>query len=556
VFNSANFSKNKLLQFLVFTVMLSVVFGCAQIVTPNGGKVDSAPPKVLSVTPLNKSLNFQSKKIEFVFDEYITLKDAQKQLIISPPLKNTPELKIRGKKLIVEFDKDTLLPNTTYNFNFGEAVADITEGNSKKDLNYIFSTGPAIDTFKLTGTVVNSETFLPEEKMFVGLWVDTTNTDSLLQKYTPTYITKVTKTGDFTLEYLKKGNYKLAAIEDANNNLKYDVTEEKVAFNINSVLVSAKDTNITLLAFKAHPDSLLIKKKNETQNYLQLVFNKKHQQKIELQIIQNSINNWASIEKSAYNDTLTALYTAETKLLDSLNIIIKIDNKIIDTVDVNLKKYRNKENAGRAGKGDKEVLKIEANNIFKQKFLLPNDTLQLKFSSSILNYDSNKIFLLHKKDTIKFRFVMDNNLHKIGKIISTFEMDSTYSFIAMPKAFKGTNGIENDTCKFVFSMQNIKDLGTLKLTLKLPKNNKNYIVDLLNGNAIAKRIFVKESTTINYKNLQPATYTLKIIEDSNNNGYWDVGNYNKQLQSEKIIKFKKEIAIRANWDLEELWELE
>src|SRR5690606_31179220 len=65
---------------------------CAQIVAPTGGPRDSIPPVLVKAVPPDSSLHFKSNKIELYFDEFIQLKDLQKEMIISPNPKKQPQI--------------------------------------------------------------------------------------------------------------------------------------------------------------------------------------------------------------------------------------------------------------------------------------------------------------------------------------------------------------------------------------------------------------------------------------------------------------------------------
>ncbi|MEY4935210.1 MAG: hypothetical protein RIS64_1569, partial [Bacteroidota bacterium] len=81
------------------------------------------------------------------YSENIKLKNLNKQLIISPPMKNEPLiLPTTASKFITIRIKDTLQPNTTYSFNFGQSIADNNEGNPFNQFKYVFSTGDYIDS--------------------------------------------------------------------------------------------------------------------------------------------------------------------------------------------------------------------------------------------------------------------------------------------------------------------------------------------------------------------------------------------------------------------------
>ncbi|MGY8914607.1 MAG: Ig-like domain-containing protein [Flavobacteriales bacterium] len=95
--------------------MVLALAQCAKRGTPTGGEKDTTPPKLLRADPENMTTNFKEKKIRLYFDEYIKLKDVQKQLIVSPPLKYNPLITPQGSasKFIEIVIKDTLKENTT-----------------------------------------------------------------------------------------------------------------------------------------------------------------------------------------------------------------------------------------------------------------------------------------------------------------------------------------------------------------------------------------------------------------------------------------------------------
>ena len=138
---------------LIFGVLL--LSACAQVVAPTGGDRDLTPPEVMSLVPENQSLNFNANSFTLEFDEYVVLRKLKEQLLVSPPLKYSLESKTKGKNLIFTI-KDTLKENTTYVFNFGNAIVDLNEGNPLSNFQYVFSTGPVIDSLSFSGKVVDA----------------------------------------------------------------------------------------------------------------------------------------------------------------------------------------------------------------------------------------------------------------------------------------------------------------------------------------------------------------------------------------------------------------
>src|SRR5690606_11368833 len=121
----------RILGFLFLALMVSAFVQCARRGAPSGGIKDIIPPKLISAEPNNMTINFKESKIRLYFDEYIKLKDLEKQLIVSPPLKHQPIITPQGSpsKYVEIIIKDTLRPNTTYTFNFGQSIVDNNEGN-------------------------------------------------------------------------------------------------------------------------------------------------------------------------------------------------------------------------------------------------------------------------------------------------------------------------------------------------------------------------------------------------------------------------------------------
>ena len=101
------------------TIILLVLFciGCAQMVAPTGGEKDIDSPIVLKMEPLNNSIHFNQSKIKIEFNEFVKLRDIDKQLIVSPPLKNKLKTKIKGKTLEIEL-QDTLYEKHHICFEF------------------------------------------------------------------------------------------------------------------------------------------------------------------------------------------------------------------------------------------------------------------------------------------------------------------------------------------------------------------------------------------------------------------------------------------------------
>lgn len=243
-----------------FWLLLFLCSGCANITSPVGGKKDTTSPKLLSVDPVNKSLNIRPKRIEMRFDEYITVSDASKEVEISPTLRIDPVVTGLYKKVTIKIADTLLEDNTTYRISFGKAIKDLHEGNIYKNYVYTFSTGSYFDSLTLKGSVMNAATGLPDTStIVVGLYYATEN-DSAVVRHKPKYITRTNAAGDFVFKGLPKKTFRIYALKDANSNLVYDGKGEMIAFNEHDVTIGDTTMKPIILRLFTEPDDTGIKK--------------------------------------------------------------------------------------------------------------------------------------------------------------------------------------------------------------------------------------------------------------------------------------------------------
>ena len=225
-----------------------VLSGCANIIPPTGGDRDSLPPRLLKVTPLDSSKGFNTKTITFTFDEYIDQpQEISKNLIVSPMYTLMPSVEPKLRTLTVKI-KDTLEPNTTYYFNFGDAIRDINEGNVLHNFTYIFTTGNVFDTLELSGKVILAETGGIDSTLIVML--HRSGEDSVLTRENPRYITKVDGKGNFRFQYLPAGTFYIYALKNEGGSLRYFGETPLFAFADSAVEIKPDAAPVTLYAFE------------------------------------------------------------------------------------------------------------------------------------------------------------------------------------------------------------------------------------------------------------------------------------------------------------------
>ncbi len=533
----------KILLALLFILLLE---RCAQIGTLSGGVRDTIPPKLVEAIPANKTVNFNSAQVILKFDEHIKLADLPNQLIISPKLGFDPDISTDGKKLIINFNKQTLLPNTTYRFYFGKAIIDMTEANALQNFEYVFSTGNNIDSLKVKGTVLNAFNNKPEKDIIIGLYNKEEDVDSLPYKKTPNYITRTGESGEFTFGNLPHAIYKVYALADKNKNYMYDGDIERIAFT-DSALELSSDTSIKLRLFKEEAPKAFIKKINSPYyGFSQVILNKKSILSLETF---NKVDAKSIFETNAgkEKDTLSFYYK---NLKDTLALLVKnVSFKKTDTVKVQLPKLslvKRKFNfSTNAATGN-----LPINTALRLNFLSWMDTSKT---------DLSKLKLTSKKDSLiseqplKYKWININTLEIGNKL----KQGMNYSLKTDTNAFFDVNGNKNDSSLINFQTQSENELG--KLTLKLLFNKKQgYLVQVVNDQEqIIREQFVTFSlsgtnaVSIDFTNVTPGTYKIKIVFDTNENKKWDTGDLNLKIQPEHVFIHPKAIKILADWEIEE-----
>ena len=517
--------------------MLALI-GCAKRGTITGGSKDTLAPILKMSFPKNLNTNFKGNEIKLTFDEYIKLKDLNKQLIISPPMKNEPLITPTSvSKYVTIKINDTLQPNTTYNFNFGQSIQDNNEGNALNQFKYIFSTGAFIDSLTLNGKVKNA--FEKEVESFVSIMlydVSDQFKDSVIYNENPRYVTNTLDSlKTFKLENLKAGKYLLVAMKDYNSNNKFNPKKDKIGFN-NQFITIPNDTVYELKLFKEVLSFKTFKPVQVSGNRLILPYEGKVK---DVKI---------TFKKGA--DILPTIITKFPKK-DSLQIWYKP----LKTDSLSLAVAQNKYKADFSFKikdQKKDSLKISAVQIgvlnFRERFVLESAT-------PLTQFDNSKIKISNKA-AVSVEFKTEYDVFN-QQLFFDFKKDPSeeYTFKIMPGALADYLKQSNDTLTYKVNTRSFADYGNLTVDLK---NVKHFpvIVELTTekGEILATE-YSENSTKIEFNLLSPALFTLRLIYDENKNKEWDSGNYLQHRQAEEVIYFSKEIDVRANWDVEQVFDV-
>lgn len=224
----------------------TVPTGCANIIPPTGGPRDTIPPQLVSSLPKDSTLNFRANRITLTFDEYVDLQEVQNNLLFTPTFEINPEVSVRAKTVTVRF-RDSLLPNTTYLLNFGNAIRDVNEANPVRNFTYTFSTGPVLDSLTLTGKVLLAENGKTDSTLIVMLHRNLA--DSAVIKERPVYVARVDAAGNFRFQNLPKDRFAIYALGEAGIVRRYQNKSQYFAFS-DSLAETGVTRDVTLYAYK------------------------------------------------------------------------------------------------------------------------------------------------------------------------------------------------------------------------------------------------------------------------------------------------------------------
>jgi hypothetical protein len=573
---------------------------CANPVTPEGGPKDTKPPKVIFSDPPNFSIRFADNSVRVGFDEYVNLKNQATEVFVSPRLKEPPDLKIRGKDIVIKLD-DSLAPATTYSITFGKAIADVNENNVLEGFTYVFSTGEYIDSLTIRGRVISAFDRQPAKDLFVLLYIDNNDTipfDSLPVKVPPYYVTKTNSEGSFTFSNIRNSPVKIIALGDLNSDLIFNQPTEKIAFldsTLHPVFIPVpvadsvkKDTtpappsagdslrarlnDSTVKTDTARPGSkpgqeytlMLFEETDSVQRILKSGLVREGMLLITFRYPARAIAltplnfdtvpaPWWQEEYSAGNDSLTLWL--RKGLPDSLFARVSVNDSILDTLRIDLKK---KELKKKSDKGAREGEVLTMISSAQSGILNQYKTgLVLTFAYPLAKYDFSGFRLIEGKDTLRPEIVFSDSLRRKLLLKHAWKEDEKYQLFLPDSLLFGINGLTNDSIAQPFRTMAARELGNLVVSVTF-KPECQYVIQVLNEkeNVIYAQKVLKEPGPVKFEYLAPGKFKIKAIKDRNNNGKWDTGNYRKKLQPEEVYYLSKALEIRANWDVEEPWNLE
>lgn len=603
VFSSVvHFGQNKLRHSLIiYLVFLLVAGACANIGAPTGGPRDTTPPVVLYSEPPNSSVNFSGTQIRIFFDEFIELRGLSQKLFISPPLEIRPDIRVRGRSVVIDLQEE-LRENTTYSFFFGDAIVDFNESNAIPGFTFVVATGPYVDSLSISGNVVEAFSLKPAEGVLVMLYDNFA--DSAPMTEFPSYVALTDKSGNYTISNIRKGEFKIFALRDKNSNFKFDLPNEAIGF-LDSLVVPSYAASLTpkgapetakepengqdeqqaAIAVEAGEepveeiepqiDTTTVEAGKEAVPKYNLVlfveadtvqritagpidngvvrfFFKQPFQSLTLRDLTGQLpEKWKYTEPSQNRDTLSLYLIPPIK--DSIHVEIADKGVIADTLKVATRPRVARTRDATRTQDDRIDLQL---NIDRARNLHYFDNLRVSSASLIETFDSSLLRMISVEDSlfVETTFIIDSILPRHLILKTPLEKGSDYHLEIFAGAITDVFGNTNDTVVANFSITRPQDYSSLMTVLEVEDPVGSYVLQLIGGNnAILQEKVIPGAGSYSFKHLQAGTYGLRLIDDLNGNRKWDTGNYLKRIQPEPVYLFPDQILIRENWEAEMSW---
>ncbi len=524
-------SVHRALRWLVLILLTTLPFllqNCAQVAQPPGGKKDSLAPKVVATVPTMRQLNYEGKTVELYFDEYVKTENIQQKITVTPQDSNTYIVKSLPEGVRLTFARP-FQPNTTYTIDFSDGIKDISEGNIAKDAKIVFSTGPTIDSLYLSGTVIDDETRQPILGFVVGLFAPT---DTLpINRKRPQYFDRTDSSGNFRIENVRAGRYKVYGFDDKDLNLVNNTPGERVAFR-DSVLNLTRDyTGIDLVAFRGYGKPRVSRRERTDET-------------LGLELSSGIASYTLRVTKPASTTASDSLisFLESPKLIriyrpanraagDTINVGIMAVDSVGNTTDLKERVYFS---PLKTRARDRKPLAVQITPTSGDP--IDNDLdFTLTFNKPILRYALPSIIIGPdttkpiKLDTSMLRW--SNSYSRLNIKQKTNLRDSLVVLLE-----KGSFiSVQGDTLPRFFSKYRLADDESFGLIAgRVNRPDDKFIVELLDDKYTVIRT-AYGTKSYSFARLKPGRYRVRLVIDANGNRRRDIGNVQKGIQPETII---------------------
>ena len=551
--------------FILFLLTLPILLqNCAQVAQPPGGKKDTIAPKLVGSMPKFRQLNYKEKTVELTFDEYVNSENLQQKITITPQDSNTFIVKSLPEGIRLTFNKP-FLPNTTYTIDFADGIKDITERNIAKDTKVVFSTGSFIDSLSLAGNVVDDETRKPLLSFVVGLFAPT---DTLpINRKRPQYFARTDSSGNYRIENVKVGKYKVYGFDDKDLNLVNNTPGERVAFRDSVLNLTKNYTGVDMVAFRGYGKPR-VSRRERTDETLGLELSSGiADYTIRFgKLVSTTAVSTSGVSASATSTSATATTITSTSLAASGDTLVSFlenpkmirlfrpaDRAADDTIHIvimaedsvgNLTELRERVYFSplKTKAKNRTALSVEIkppagepiDNQLDFTLVFNKPVLSYKPELIVIGPDSTKPFKLTAENLI-----LSNNNSRLEIKQPTTLRDSLL-FQLQKGAFISVQGdtLAKYTARYTLAEEDSYGLIAGKINPgTVGAAGENYIVELLDDKYTVLRT-AYGTPSYSFGRLKPGMYRIRLIIDSNGNKKRDIGNVVKGIQPERIIYYK------------------
>ncbi len=585
--------KNYIPVILVF----ALIAGCAKINAPSGGPKDREAPVVVKSVPPDGMKNFRGNRIAITFNEYVTLDKINEKFMVSPPMKKKPDVSMRGKSVVIDFD-EKLKDSTTYTFYFQDAIRDLNEGNIINNFQFVFSTGPVIDSLSVTGNVYQAFTLDPPEETLVLLYRELA--DSAFRKHLPEYISRPEKSGYFRIDNVRPGRYRLYALKDKDNSKNYNLPDEEIAFLDSPIEVNPEKNYLPVIIKKdsvpkAPPKILTTKTLQRTTQPIDTVVKQGEYKLILFQGPKKAHYLTGSSRNSAYrlvytlslppdsmkfdltipgagknsfivgrnreNDTMTVWLTDST-LFKQPQLVTLLNYPFTDSTGITRQKedtVRLRFIVPKAPRARPRRTPFRFNSSLMASNLKPGQKIVFSASTPFRNPDTSKIRLYEiiektKRVSIPFSFRKDSS--DICRMLMNANLSEgkSYFFVAYPAAIGNIYGEVSDSTGNRFMVRGEDSFGSLLLNVSNYQGDR--IIQLLTEDEkIVRQTIMKSDGKTDFKYLDQADYKLRVIYDLNNDGKWTTGDFTIHRQPEPVSFYNQVLRVKEGWKMDQDWDI-
>lgn len=517
--------------------------GCAAISSPEGGPRDQEAPKLVSSVPKNGTTNYKGTAVRLVFSEQVQLKDLSKNLLITPSISDKNPYKLREERNAIElrFEKP-LEPNTTYVFNFRDAVTDITESNPARDVIVAFSTGAALDSGRVRGEVRELLTSRPDADITIALYPADDTTD--VRRNPPYYQTRTDKSGLFELRNLREGRYRIYALADKNNNSRYE-EPERIAYLPQPIELRPRLDTLRLLTVRPDSRRPLILSQQPSPEQFKVGYNEGLRQFTLAALGQPTtpaVAETASLQERGRSVTVQrAPAVPPGRYL--LTAVDSAGNTGVDTVSVRFEELKTPPRRGPQYQVLGNPRSVYRQGQLKYQFTGPVRVATTKPFGTLVEDSVTRRPLRLPADAALSpdRSLLTVNVNTKAKKTVTFIPDST--------AIEAVSGQPLRLRPLRLTVTDQSGVGSLSGTVQT--TFRSYELQLLDQNFQLIRS-LSSPRSFRFDNLEPGTYRLRVLIDADNDGRWRGGDPKLAQPAEPVYQFPQQQQVRANWEVENL----